>query len=67
MALVAYAAPFLRSWDVQMKPCGGLCPVAFSAACNHIVLVLAVHFISSSIAVMTHLRARILPLLSVSL
>ena len=67
MALVADDALFLRLWEVQLKPGGGLCLAAFMAVCNHYVHVLAVHFASSSRAVMAHLLVRISPSLSVPL
>jgi len=67
MVLDADVAAFLRLWNVQLKPGGGLCPAAFRAVCNHFVLVLAVYFVLSSSAVMAHLRVRIFPFLSVPL
>ncbi len=55
MALVDDDAPFLRLWDIQIKPCGGLRLVPINANCNQYVLVLAFHSVLSSLAVMARL------------
>ena len=67
MALVVDVAPFCILCDVQLKHGGGLCDAAFKTVCNYYVFVLAAHFVSFSFAVMDHLCAQILPLLSVPL
>ena len=56
MEFDADAAPFRRLWDVQLKPLGGLFPVALHASCNHSVLVFADHKHFSSFIVVAHWR-----------
>ena len=43
MEFAADEAPFRRLWDVELKPLGGLFPVALHATCNHSMLVVADH------------------------
>ena len=60
MEFAADAAPFRRLWDVQLKPLGGMFPVALQAACNHYVLVVADHKHFSSFIVVAQRRLHFL-------
>ena len=65
MEFAADAAPFRRPWDVQLKPLGGLFPVALHASCNHSVLVVPDHTHFSSFIVVAHRRLYFLFVFSV--
>ena len=65
MEFVADAAPFRRMWEVQLKPLGGLFPVALQTICNHSVLVFADHAHFSSCIVVAHRRLHFLFIFSV--
>ncbi len=65
MEFAADAAPFRRLWDVQLKPLGGLFPVALQATYNHYVLVVADHTHFSSSIVVAQRRLHFLLVFSV--
>jgi hypothetical protein len=60
MEFVADAALFRRLWEVQLKPLGGLFPVALQANCSHSVLVVADHRHFFSLIVVAHRRLHFL-------
>ena len=65
MEFAADAAPFRRLWEVQLKPLGGLFPVALQATCNYFVLVVADHTHFSYFIVVTQRRLHFLFVFSV--
>ncbi len=65
MEFVADAAPLRRMWEVQLKPLGGLFPVALHSSCNHSVLVVADHKHFSSFIVVSHQRLHFMFVFSV--